>query len=49
MKNFNLTERIKWDEVRYEAYKVDDAELVLVGFGIVSRILMSVVDIMRGD
>ena len=42
-------ERIKREEVRYEAYKVDDAELVLVGYGIVSRILKSVVDIMRGD
>jgi len=31
-------------EVRYEAYQVEDAELVLVGYGIVSRVLQSTVD-----
>jgi 2-oxoisovalerate ferredoxin oxidoreductase alpha subunit len=42
-------ERIKKEEVRYEDYKTEDAELILVGYGIVSRILKSVVDIMRSE
>ncbi len=41
--------RIKKEEVRYEAYRTDDAEVILVGYGIISRILKSVVDIMRED
>jgi len=35
------------EEVRYEAYRCDDAELILVGYGIISRILHSVVDELR--
>lgn len=31
-------------EVRYEGYKIEDADLVLVGYGIVSRVLQSAVD-----
>jgi pyruvate/2-oxoacid:ferredoxin oxidoreductase alpha subunit len=31
-------------EIRYELYRADDAELLLVGFGVVSRILRSTVD-----
>ncbi|KPJ60194.1 MAG: 2-ketoisovalerate ferredoxin oxidoreductase [Latescibacteria bacterium DG_63] len=31
-------------EVRYEEYEADDAEIMLIGFGIVSRVLRSVVD-----
>ncbi len=42
-------ERIKKEEVRYEAYRTDDADVILIGYGIVSRILKSVVDIMRED
>lgn len=42
-------ERVKKEEVRYEIYKADDADVILVGYGIVSRILKSVVDMMRGD
>ncbi|MFH1213368.1 MAG: 3-methyl-2-oxobutanoate dehydrogenase subunit VorB [Candidatus Neomarinimicrobiota bacterium] len=34
-------------EVRYEGYRLDDAEIVLVGFGIVSRILHTIVDTLR--
>jgi len=35
-------------EVRYEGYRLDDAEIVLVGFGIISRILHTIVDTLRG-
>jgi len=37
-------QRIETAETRWEEYKVDDAEIVLVGYGIVSRILKGVVD-----
>ena len=36
--------RMEAEEVRFEEHRTDDAELVLVGYGIVSRILRSVVD-----
>ncbi len=36
--------QIENDEVRWEEYRVDDADIVLVGYGIVSRILKGVVD-----
>lgn len=39
--------RITENEVRFEAYHTDDAELVLIGYGIVSRMLQSVVDNFR--
>lgn len=32
------------DEARYEAYRTDDADVVLVGYGIVARILAQVVE-----
>jgi len=35
------------NEVRYETYMTDDAEILLVGYGIVSRVLRSTVDIAR--
>ena len=38
---------IEQNEVNYEEYKTEDADVVLVGYGIVSRILYSVVDICR--
>ncbi len=41
--------RIEAEEVMVEEYKTDDAELVLVGYGIISRILHSVVDMARAD
>ncbi len=41
--------KIEEEEVRYEEYLVEDAELVLVGYGIVSRILRSVVERARGE
>jgi pyruvate/2-oxoacid:ferredoxin oxidoreductase alpha subunit len=40
---------ISENEVRFEAYHTDDAELVLIGYGIVSRMLQSVVDNFRAD
>jgi pyruvate/2-oxoacid:ferredoxin oxidoreductase alpha subunit len=39
--------RAEREEVRFENYKADDAEVVLVGYGIVSRILKSVVEVLR--
>ncbi len=38
---------IQENEVRFEEYKIDDAEIVLIGYGVVSRLLQSVVDEMR--
>jgi pyruvate/2-oxoacid:ferredoxin oxidoreductase alpha subunit len=38
---------IRQNEVRYEEYKVDDAELITIGYGIVSRILQTAVDLAR--
>ncbi len=42
-------ERIKQDEVAYEGYKLDDAEVVLVSYGISSRISKSAVDKARKE
>jgi len=39
--------RMQEEDVRFETYKCDDAETILIGFGIVSRILHSAVDILR--
>jgi pyruvate/2-oxoacid:ferredoxin oxidoreductase alpha subunit len=36
-------------EIRCETYKTDDAELVVIGYGVISRILQSVVDRLRQD
>ena len=36
-------------EVRYETYRTDDAEILLVGFGIVSRVLRSTVESLRKE
>ena len=38
---------IERNEQRFESYMTDDAELVLVGYGIISRLLRSAVDILR--
>lgn len=43
----NKSKSITQRETRWEEYKVDDAEIVLVGYGIVSRILKGVVDLGR--
>jgi len=40
-------EEISKKEVKYEAYKLDDAEVVFVAYGVSSRIAMSSVDILR--
>jgi len=39
--------RITAEEVRYESYHLEDAELVVVAFGIVSRVVRSAIDRMR--
>lgn len=36
-------------EVRYEDYFIDDAEIVLIGYGVVSRVLQSAVDNLRAE
>jgi 2-oxoisovalerate ferredoxin oxidoreductase alpha subunit len=42
-------ESVKQDEVAYEGYKLDDAEVVLVSYGISSRISKSAVDKARKE
>ncbi len=39
--------RIAAEQVRSEAYQLDDAQIVLVGFGIVARVARSAVDALR--
>ncbi len=41
--------RAQQAETRYEVYRTDDAEILLVGFGIVSRVLRSTVDALRKE
>ena len=41
--------RAQEEEPRHEAYLTDDADVLLVGFGIVSRVLRSVVESLRRD
>ena len=41
--------RAQQAETRYELYRTDDAEVLLVGFGIVSRVLRSAVESLRKD
>jgi 2-oxoisovalerate ferredoxin oxidoreductase alpha subunit len=43
---YKLAER---DEVRFENWRCDDAETILVGYGIVGRILKSVVEMLRAQ
>lgn len=40
-------DEIKKTEIRFEEYRVEDAERVVIGYGIVSRILKSAVDLAR--
>jgi 2-oxoglutarate ferredoxin oxidoreductase subunit alpha len=40
---------IERDEVRFEEYLTDDAEVVLVGYGIVSRVVRSAVESLREE
>jgi pyruvate/2-oxoacid:ferredoxin oxidoreductase alpha subunit len=40
-------DRARRELVEWQGYKLDDAEIVMVGYGIVSRILRSVVDLAR--
>jgi pyruvate/2-oxoacid:ferredoxin oxidoreductase alpha subunit len=41
--------RIAERETRWEEYRLEDAEIVLVGYGVMSRILKGVVDKARGE
>lgn len=48
--NFEIQEKyakIAENEVEYEDYKLDDAEIVLVSYGISSRVARSAVDVSR--
>jgi len=48
--NVNLQNKyaeIERNEQRFETYKTDDAELVLVGYGIISRLIRTAVDALR--
>lgn len=50
--NLRLQERYKKimeNEVRFEEYKLDDAEIVIVSFGLASRISKKVVDLFRQE
>jgi pyruvate/2-oxoacid:ferredoxin oxidoreductase alpha subunit len=42
-------QQIKQKEVICEKYQCDDAEIILIGYGIVSRVLKSAVDALRAD
>jgi pyruvate/2-oxoacid:ferredoxin oxidoreductase alpha subunit len=41
--------RCQHEETRYELYRTEDAEILLVGFGIVSRVLRSAVESLRQE
>lgn len=41
--------RAEAEETRWESYRTEDADLVLVGYGVVARILKSVVEMLRGQ
>jgi len=41
--------QLRANEVRYEEYKTDDADLVVVAYGVVSRIVYSAVDAARAE
>lgn len=47
--NLNLQKKYKevQNEIRYETYLIDDAEIVIVAFGLASRISQKVVDLAR--
>lgn len=52
VKNHHLQKKyskIKQSEVRYEGYQVDDAEIILVAYGLSSRICKKTVDLGRED
>jgi pyruvate/2-oxoacid:ferredoxin oxidoreductase alpha subunit len=36
-------------EVRFQGYRIEDARIVLIGYGIVSRVLQSLVDVLRSE
>ncbi len=42
-------DRAQREEVRFQQYRTEDADLILVGYGIVARILKSVVNLARAE
>ena len=42
-------QQIKENEIRYEAINIEDADLILIGYGIVSRILLNVMETFRQE
>lgn len=40
---------IEGNEVLYEELRVDDAELICIGFGVVSRVLQSAIELLRAE
>ena len=47
--DWKMYEQWKVDEVEYESYKTDDAELVITSYGISARIARSAVDLLRKE
>lgn len=51
-KNHRLQEKyrtIEENEIRYEMYKADDAEIIITAFGVMSRVCKKVVDLAREE
>ncbi len=49
LKLFKKYQNIEKNEVRFETLNTDDAELILVGHGIISRLLLNVAETLRED
>ncbi|RPJ43177.1 MAG: 3-methyl-2-oxobutanoate dehydrogenase subunit beta, partial [Candidatus Latescibacterota bacterium] len=46
-KLFKKYQEVEANEIRFEEYKTDDADVLLIGYGIMSRIILSAVDAAR--
>ncbi|MBM3320482.1 MAG: 3-methyl-2-oxobutanoate dehydrogenase subunit VorB [Candidatus Eisenbacteria bacterium] len=44
---FKKYQTVQANEVRYEEYRTEDADVILIGYGVVSRIVLSAVDAAR--
>ena len=47
--DWEMYERWKTDEIEYESYKTEDAQLVITAYGVTARISRSAVDILRNE
>ena len=47
--DWEMYERWKTDEIEFETYRTDDAELVITAYGVSARISRSAVDILRQE